>query len=114
MKFYSPSTKGFYDNQIHENIPSDSVEITDEYWASLQGKRIVFDGNLPVEKIDSEEELALLKMLDDVFNARSYLRDTDYKMTSDYDKDITEVRIKRAEARALIRQYEESINNANE
>ncbi len=106
MKFYSPSTKGFYDPNIHDNIPSDSVEITDEYWSSLQGKQIIFDGNLPVEKTYSEEELQLRKILDDVFNARSYLRETDYKMTSDYDKDITEVKIKRAEARALIREYE--------
>jgi hypothetical protein len=35
-KRYSPSTFGFYDLNIHgEDIPADSVEISDEKWTSL-------------------------------------------------------------------------------
>jgi vacuolar-type H+-ATPase catalytic subunit A/Vma1 len=35
--------------------------------------------------------------------ARAYLASTDYMMTADYDKDTTEVKALRAEARAVIR-----------
>lgn len=47
--FYSKSTGGFYDREIHgNNIPADAVEITAEQHAALiegqsQGKRIVAD-----------------------------------------------------------------------
>lgn len=46
--FYSKSTNGFYDPTINADIPSDSVEITKEYWQSLitsqgQGKIIEAD-----------------------------------------------------------------------
>lgn len=44
--FYSKSTGGFYDNQIHNVLPEDAVEITAEYHAALlagqaQGKTIM-------------------------------------------------------------------------
>ena len=35
--------------------------------------------------------------------ARAYLASTDFKMTADYDKDTTEVKALRAEARQVIR-----------
>ena len=35
--------------------------------------------------------------------AKQYLIDTDFKMTVDYDKDVTEIKAKRAEAREFIR-----------
>ena len=35
--------------------------------------------------------------------AQAYLVSTDYMMTADYDKDTTEVRVLRANARAVIR-----------
>ena len=44
--FYSKSTGGFYDDQIHHALPDDAVEITAEYHAALlagqaQGKTIM-------------------------------------------------------------------------
>ena len=44
--FYSKTTGGFYDNQIHNVLPGDAVEITAEYHATLltgqaQGKTIM-------------------------------------------------------------------------
>lgn len=67
MKYYSPSTKGFYDIEFHgDNIPDDVVEITDQYHSELlekqsQGYNIVFDGaNVVTEKvITPQDELAL-------------------------------------------------------
>lgn len=50
-KYYSKSTGGFYDKDIHgDNIPSDAVEISDEDWESLldgqsSGKVIGADAN---------------------------------------------------------------------
>ena len=35
--------------------------------------------------------------------ARAYLASTDYMMTADYDKDTTEVKLLRAEARKVLR-----------
>jgi hypothetical protein len=32
---YSAATNGFYDSDIHDNIPSDAVEITRGEWESL-------------------------------------------------------------------------------
>jgi hypothetical protein len=48
--FYSKATKGFYDDQIHGNIPADAVEVSDELHASLlaaqaTGKIIQADAN---------------------------------------------------------------------
>lgn len=34
-KFYSQSTGGFYAPEIHNQIPSDVVEITDQEWLDL-------------------------------------------------------------------------------
>lgn len=48
--FYSKSTNGFYNSEINgDNIPSDAVEITQEYYELLlagqsDGKQIVGDG----------------------------------------------------------------------
>jgi hypothetical protein len=38
--------------------------------------------------------------------AKTYLAATDFKMTSDYDQDVTEVKVKRQEAREFIRANE--------
>lgn len=66
--FYSPSTNGFYDPEIHgENIPEDAVAITPERHAALlegqsQGKLIQSDENgyplLADPPAPTDEELA--------------------------------------------------------
>ena len=43
-----------------------------------------------------------------VAQAKSYLQSTDYKMLPDYDKEVTEIRSLRQEARELIRTLEVS------
>jgi len=57
MKYYSPSTKGFYTPEINDFMPNDVVEITDEHWQSLLGQEIVFDGVKPIVKVLSQEEI---------------------------------------------------------
>lgn len=65
MKYYSRSTKGFYDKEIHgNNIPSDVIQITDEHHKYLlenqsHNKLIdVVDGKVVlVDRIITQEEL---------------------------------------------------------
>lgn len=50
QKYYSASTNGFYDSDIHETMPGDAVAITDEKWLSLitgqsEGKVITSDND---------------------------------------------------------------------
>lgn len=59
------------------------------------------DGNLVAYDLDlvkQEQALEAKRM-----EAQAYLDKTDYKMSSDYDKDTTEVKVLRAAARAVIR-----------
>jgi hypothetical protein len=42
-------------------------------------------------------------VIDKIAEAKAYLISTDYMMTADYDKDTTEVRILRQQARYIIR-----------
>ena len=48
--------------------------------------------------VQAEEALEVKRQ-----EARAYLASTDYMMTADYDKDTTEVKALRAEARQVIR-----------
>jgi hypothetical protein len=50
----------------------------------------------------TDEEIAKVK----VTEAKAYLEATDFKMTVDYDEDVTEVKLKRQEAREFIRANE--------
>jgi hypothetical protein len=59
------------------------------------------DGNLvayDLSLVQAEEALEAKRQ-----EARAYLASTDYMMTADYDKDTTEVKALRAEARQVIR-----------
>ena len=54
MKYYSPSTNGFYAPGIHDEdkLPIDVIELTDEAWMSLldaqsQGAQIVSRNGKP-------------------------------------------------------------------
>ena len=72
-------------------------------------KQWLEEGNTPEPEF-TEEELAQQAKDKQIAEAKAYLSSTDYKFTADYDKDITEVKAKRAEARAIIRALEN--NNA--
>ena len=45
-----------------------------------------------------------LELLAQLTYAKQYLIDTDFKMTADYNKDVTEIKAKRAEARAFLKE----------
>ena len=67
MRFYSKKENGFYDNTIHETLPDDAVEITDNEYVELldgqaSGKIIIADDyNNPIlidRPAPSNDELA--------------------------------------------------------
>lgn len=82
--FYSKSTGGFYDREIHgDNIPADVVEITTEEHKALlegqsQGKRIIANElGIPVlvdPPAPTEAEIQQQKNIE----ARAYLAATDW------------------------------------
>jgi hypothetical protein len=102
MKYTTLDNNGlptaFYSDDIHENIPSEAIEITDEQWLECinnQGARQFVNGTLVTYTAPiTQEQLA---------EAKAYLASTDYMMTADYDKDTTEVCILRQQARETIR-----------
>jgi hypothetical protein len=70
---------------------------------------ITIRGDIAYDKDENivEYDLALIKA-EEVLEvkrqeAKAYLASTDYMMTADYDKDTTEVKALRAEARQVIR-----------
>lgn len=82
--FYSKSTNGFYDSEIHSYMPNDAVEITvDEHLALLEGqskgKKITSDDNgkpiLADPPAPTIEEIAVAKRAkrDDLLNGTQWL-----------------------------------------
>lgn len=76
---YSPSTNGFYDEQIHTNLPADAKEVSNEdYKYLLQGQA---QGS--IIKPDEAGNPVLVEVVVDqqaIINAesRKYLADTDW------------------------------------
>lgn len=95
----------FYSDDIHSVIPEDAIEISEDAWQECinnAGHRQIING-LAIEYVIqlTDEEIQIQK----INEAKQYLKDTDYKMTTDYDGDITEVKKLRIDARELIRQH---------
>ena len=78
------------DEQIKQGYSKDLISITEE-------EMKVLTTYVPTR----EEEINL-----QIAEAMKYLVDTDYKVLPDYDKDSTEVKVKRQEAREFIRANE--------
>ena len=96
------------DKQVH----CESFSGHPEHIAMLRAKALEFGTELDEAmiaecvanfKMPTAEEIALELLRTKIAEARAYLASTDFKMTSDYDEDVTEIKAKRAEARALIR-----------
>ena len=99
--YYSSQTKCLY----MDGIPPDgSVEITKTYYqesiTGMQNGKVIVSNEkgypilVDAPPFTSEQNKAV---------AQAYLTSTDYMMTADYDKDTTEVKVLRANARVVIR-----------
>lgn len=111
MIYYSKTTKGFYDSEIHEdNIPSDSVEITKEYHQQLlngqsNGKIITSNSTGYPILVDppppTSEEIQKQKNEE----SRDYLAYTDWYVIRFADTGIeipSDIKLKRQQARDSI------------
>ena len=91
MKFYKDNENNIFAYELdgsQDYLIGDKTPITlDEVYAMNKAKEDAY-------KLTAEYR---------VQEAQAYLDSTDYMMTADYDKDTTEVRVKRAEARVIIR-----------
>ena len=98
--------QGWYDTKIHTIIPTPNIEVTDEQWQialSNVHNKVNEDGTTERFDFRTEDEVAEQELANKIAEAKKYLSDTDFKMTLDYDKDVSEVKIRRAEAREFIR-----------
>ena len=84
MNYYKKDNKvyEYNDLQIKQGLAKDKTAMTQE---------------------EVEAHLNPPVVVDKVAEAQAYLASTDYMMTADYDKDTTEVRALRQEARDIIR-----------
>jgi hypothetical protein len=63
--------------------------------------KIVFVNDVLVLEVDEET-----KMVNELTEAKAYLEATDFKILPDYDEDVTDIKLKRQEAREFIRANE--------
>ena len=101
--------QGWYDIEIHTSIPTPNIEVTDGVWqyAIDNGhNKVNEDGTTELFDFRTEDEIIQQELDNKIAEAKAYLASTDFKVLPDYDKDVTEVKIKRAEAREFIRANE--------
>jgi hypothetical protein len=74
------------DSSFSRFLPQGSIEISDDEAEAIRLSKI------------NPQEVAFA-------SAMKYLVSTDYKMTADYDKDTTDIKVLRSQARATIRAF---------
>ena len=101
---------------IKHNLNPDgdwTLERVTNYANKIRG--IVYEGEIPESKtlkmengivVIDEESKTKEEIKVEVKKAKLYLKDTDFKMALDYDQDVTDVKLKRQEAREFIRANE--------
>lgn len=96
---------GWYDDLIHSKIPTPNIQVSDEVWQEAININANYyeNGEFIVKDFRTAEEIAEQELKAKIAEAKAYLLSTDFKMLSDYDKDVTEIKSKRAEARDFIR-----------
>lgn len=98
--------QGWYDTEIHINIPTPNIEVTEEQWQIALDNghnKVREDGTTELFDFRTEDEVAEQELAIKISEAKAYLESTDFKVLPDYDKEPTEVIAKRAEARQFIR-----------
>lgn len=100
---------GWYDDSIHNTIPTPNIEVTKEQWQKAidnNHNKVNLDGTTEVFDFRTAEEITQAENEQKIEEAKQYLASTDYKVLPDYDGDTTGILEARAEARALIRSLE--------
>lgn len=90
MKYYKNTDNevfAYEDDGSQDHLIGDKVQMTDE----------------EVEAHINPPKTEAMILAEKVAEAKQYLADTDFKMTTDYDEDVTDIKAKRAEAREFVR-----------
>ena len=98
--------QGWYDVEVHTTIPTPNIEVTENQWQIALDNghnKVSEDGTTELFDFRTEDEVIYQELYNKMREAKKYLEDTDFKMTLDYDKDVSEIKVKRAEAREFIR-----------
>ena len=107
MKFaYIQNEKlmGWYSPEIHANIPSPSIEVSDEVWqtALATGANAYVNEQFVVKDFSTPEQIKQRRYNE----LKSFLESTDYKALPDYDKPNESIKVQRQEWRNELRQLE--------
>lgn len=100
---------GWYSEDIHSNIPTPNIEVSDEVWqeALSINANCYEDGKFIVKDFRTEEEIAGQELQIKINEAKQYLNKTDHKFYNGYkpkaDEDLVEIERLRDEARDFIR-----------
>lgn len=100
---------GWYDKDIHQNIPTPNIEVSDEQWQialdnghnkiNNDGTSELFDFRTPQE-VEEEDKLNQLR------EATKYLSDSDWVIVK-----ITEMQLEGVDTTALMEKYKEELIN---
>ena len=102
---------GWYDDEIHNDIPTPNIEISDDVWQNAinnNHNKINIDGTTELFDFRTDAEKAADDIITQLHAAHSYLNSTDFKMTIDYfatltDTERDDLTNSRAAAREFIR-----------
>ena len=99
---------GWYDKDIHSEIPEPNIEVSEEQWQEALNKsanKINEDGSSELFDFRTEEEIINQELEYNIAEAKQYLLDTDWYIIryTDTGKEVpVEVKTKREEARNTI------------
>lgn len=116
-KFYSRTTKGFYDSNFHKTMPDDAYEISDELHISLlqeqvKGKVIVHNGDNPIAVDRPTSTITNEKIWEMIREKRDQLlKDSDFSQLLDVQEAMSdEKKVQWSEYRKSLRDI---TNNEN-
>ena len=109
---------GWYSDEIHSEIPTPNIEVTDEVWQEALNinANCYENGKFIVKDFRTDEEIRTAEINTQTAEAKAYLASTDFYMTVDKYAELDEARkveltTKRAEARELINTLEVELEN---
>jgi hypothetical protein len=97
---------GWYDKAIHSVIPTPNVEVTDEQWLSaLAINANTYANGVFSYVVETNPEQVKANR---IIELKSLLKDSDYKVLSDYDKPNDAIKAQRQAWRVEIRSLEDN------
>lgn len=103
---------GWYDDEIHAEIPTPNIEVSDEAWSNAinnSHNKVNADGTTEVFDFRTDAEKEKQELEAKITEAKNYLSSTDFKMTVDYYATLNEqeqasLTYNRAKARTFLKE----------